>query len=340
MARVSLRAVAKASGVSIGTASQALRNEGDTSRVTAERVREIARKLGYKPNPLMASLASRQFRAGGRFKQAGIAFVANPPENWAYRHAQFLSAMRKQTELMGFRMECHFVKGSSDLEQLSRQLFHKGVLGVVFGLFLHQDWLVHEMWEPFSIICCGGRFNRPLLDTVKVDVGHVVRRSVEMAISKGFKRIGLTSVRHHGERVWDDDIREGVINLLHDRLPETQKTPIFHSFFGQPDASLQIAKWFNTHKPDIVVGMPVVRYWLENGCPAFRRNPSMVQLSVESSETQFKGMGFSESEHEVARIALERIEHMIRHGIRGFPEQPTVINVIPREWTGCPSVSD
>ncbi|MGE0238487.1 MAG: LacI family DNA-binding transcriptional regulator [Parvibaculaceae bacterium] len=48
--------VAKLAGVSIATASHALNGKGRVSKVTQERIRRIAKKLGYKANPYAASL--------------------------------------------------------------------------------------------------------------------------------------------------------------------------------------------------------------------------------------------------------------------------------------------
>jgi LacI family gluconate utilization system Gnt-I transcriptional repressor len=57
---LTLRDVSEASGVSEMTVSRVLRNRGDVSRSTRERVLEAARALGYVPNKIAGALASQR----------------------------------------------------------------------------------------------------------------------------------------------------------------------------------------------------------------------------------------------------------------------------------------
>jgi DNA-binding LacI/PurR family transcriptional regulator len=56
--RVSIRDVAREAGVSVTTVSHALNDKGRLNPATRERVRDIARRLGYRPNPAARSLVS------------------------------------------------------------------------------------------------------------------------------------------------------------------------------------------------------------------------------------------------------------------------------------------
>lgn len=55
---LTLRDVSEASGVSEMTVSRVLRNKGDVSAATRQRVQDAAKKLGYVPNKIAGSLAS------------------------------------------------------------------------------------------------------------------------------------------------------------------------------------------------------------------------------------------------------------------------------------------
>ena len=57
---LTLRDVSEASGVSEMTVSRVLRNRGDVSESTRERVLEAARRLGYVPNKIAGALASQR----------------------------------------------------------------------------------------------------------------------------------------------------------------------------------------------------------------------------------------------------------------------------------------
>ena len=57
---LTLRDVSEASGVSEMTVSRVLRNRGDVSDKTREKVLEAARRLGYVPNKIAGALASQR----------------------------------------------------------------------------------------------------------------------------------------------------------------------------------------------------------------------------------------------------------------------------------------
>lgn len=58
--RVTLRDVAKAAGTSLSTASNALNNAGRVNAETRDKVNQIAREIGFRPNALARSLLSRR----------------------------------------------------------------------------------------------------------------------------------------------------------------------------------------------------------------------------------------------------------------------------------------
>jgi LacI family transcriptional regulator len=58
--RPTIKDVAERAGVSIATVSRALNDKGDVSGSTRERVREVARSVGYVPDPAARSLAGQK----------------------------------------------------------------------------------------------------------------------------------------------------------------------------------------------------------------------------------------------------------------------------------------
>ncbi|VDC24332.1 LacI family DNA-binding transcriptional regulator [Pseudogemmobacter humi] len=62
---LTLRDVSEASGVSEMTVSRVLRNRGDVSETTRERVLDAARRLGYVPNKIAGALASQRVNLVG-----------------------------------------------------------------------------------------------------------------------------------------------------------------------------------------------------------------------------------------------------------------------------------
>jgi len=63
--RPTIKDVAERAGVSIATVSRALNDKGDVSGATRDRVREVARSVGYSPDPAARSLAGQKTRLVG-----------------------------------------------------------------------------------------------------------------------------------------------------------------------------------------------------------------------------------------------------------------------------------
>ena len=58
-AKVTIREVAKAAGVSVGTASRAFNRTGRVSAQAIAAVSKVARELGYRPNAVAQSMRTR-----------------------------------------------------------------------------------------------------------------------------------------------------------------------------------------------------------------------------------------------------------------------------------------
>ena len=73
---VTLRDIAKVTGVHFTTVGLALRNDPHVNAATAARVQETARRLGYTPNAMLSALSA--YRRGRDRRIAGVlAYVLN-----------------------------------------------------------------------------------------------------------------------------------------------------------------------------------------------------------------------------------------------------------------------
>ena len=88
--QVGIRQVAEAAGVSVTTVSHALNEKGRLNEDTRRRVREVAERLGYRPNALARSLA------GGRSGLIGLAIAPSAEGRFAFAdfayYAQLMSS--------------------------------------------------------------------------------------------------------------------------------------------------------------------------------------------------------------------------------------------------------
>lgn len=184
---LTLRDVSEASGVSEMTVSRVLRQRGDVSEATRERVLESARQLGYVPNKIAGALASQ------RVNLVGVIIPS-------------LSNMVFPEVMTGI---------SAVLEDSPLQ----PVVGVTHYLPEQEERVLYEMlsWRPSGVIIAGLEHSEaaramllnagiPVVEIMDVDgepvdsmVGISHRRAgVEMAraiVKAGYQRIGFMGTK-------------------------------------------------------------------------------------------------------------------------------------------------
>ncbi|MCE0504440.1 MULTISPECIES: LacI family DNA-binding transcriptional regulator [unclassified Roseivivax] len=122
---LTLRDVSEASGVSEMTVSRVLRNRGDVSQATREKVLEAAKSLGYVPNKIAGALASQRVNL--------VAVIIPSLRNMVFPEVlSGISAVLEDTEL-------------------------QPVVGVTDYLPEKEERVLYEMlsWRPSSVIIAG-----------------------------------------------------------------------------------------------------------------------------------------------------------------------------------------
>src|SRR5438067_5771171 len=135
---VSLRDIARRAGVSKMTVSLALRGHPHAAAATRDRLRRLARQMGYRPNPLIVANMVH-LRAGRRSRYSGtLAFIGLGPRPLQgtgrdHIHRVYRGA-RRRAETLGYHLEWFSLGGTEPAgRRLSDILQARGILGVVLG---------------------------------------------------------------------------------------------------------------------------------------------------------------------------------------------------------------
>ncbi|MCY1128349.1 LacI family DNA-binding transcriptional regulator [Frigidibacter sp. RF13] len=184
---LTLRDVSEASGVSEMTVSRVLRNRGDVSEATRERVLEAARQLGYVPNKIAGALASQRVNL--------VAVIVPSLSNLVF--PEVLSGISEVLEDTGLQP----------------------VFGVTNYSGEKEEAVLYEMlsWRPSGVIVAGLEHSPaaramlensgiPIVEIMDVDgeaIDSVVgishkRAGLEMAraiVKAGYKRIGFLGTK-------------------------------------------------------------------------------------------------------------------------------------------------
>ncbi|PRZ09587.1 LacI family transcriptional regulator [Isoptericola sp. CG 20/1183] len=188
--RPTLAAVARAAGVSLKTASRVMNDEPHVAPRTRDRVRSVARDLGFRRNAAAADLAR-----GGSAPLVG--FVTADIANHFY--ASIADGMERALRGSGHQL----ITASSDEDparerRLTEALLERRVAALVVAPTGDDHrYLAHEVRHGPPLVLV----DRPAAgidaDTVVIDNDGGVRQAVDHLVAHGHRQIGLVTDHGH-----------------------------------------------------------------------------------------------------------------------------------------------
>lgn len=324
MARVTLKEVAHEANVSIATVSMALRGQGKLAEETVARIRAVADRLGYQPDPVLASLASRRFRSGEQAQGLPLALLEFPAFLSKSGGAQnnYRSQLIESARRIGYAPTVYSVADMQSYADFTRVLYHRGTVGVIISGQPPPDMLEDPArWAPFALAQCGRYRDITPLHTVRPNIFQAIKLSFEQAYARGYRRIGF-ALGSHPEILEDDLARLGAARALIDsRLPKDAR---IDPYFGPIHASEEMAAWALRSKADAFVAFSV-GFWFTLRDAGIRCPEDAGFLAMHLHNHGHQPVDFSgldQSRAEIAHQTVLLIDQMVRHNERGLPKQP------------------
>ena len=326
--QITLKEVAQAAGVSIMTASRALRNQANVTVATRERVQRAASDLGYRPNPLVSALMS--YRRASRVIQdtLTIGFVTNFPRRDGWRklriNADFFDGATQACMRHGYKLEEFWLREPDmTAKRLSSILYSRNVNGLLIAPLPVALGHMRLEWEKFSALALGYSLAWPRLHRA---VNHQFR-SMRMALrhlrKMGYTRIGLALRSSIDERV--EHHYTGAFLGDQQRLSPRERVPL-HVVQDRAWSERAFSSWFLKHRPDVVVTHhEEVLDWLARLKVAVPNEIGLVHLNCPDPSGRIAGV--YQNGPEVGAAAADFLVAMIQRNEAGIPELPHTILV-------------
>jgi DNA-binding LacI/PurR family transcriptional regulator len=336
--RVTVRDLAAAAGVSIATVSLALRDNPRIRTSTKDRVRAAARRLGYRPDPMVSALAAYRARIRPHPEHAVLAFV-NSYRNPRLLQTPWLKAIyegvRKEGRELGYQVQhFHLRREAGGPAAASRILFHRGVQGLLIGPMEETDGALDLDWARFSAVSIGRTLVRPALHAVGLDHLAASLLAVERLLASGYRRIGMVlpeaedrRLRHRwlaGYRIAQERAGRGV-RLLAPALLD-------------PWGERTVLAWLRRSRPDAILTLgSEVPGWLR---AAGWKIPDRIGVAnlVKQSGTDAEA-GILENLDAVGEGAVRMLHGLILRGERGVPGLRHTL-LVDAVWSPGGSVRD
>ena len=238
------------------TVSLALRDEPRISDGTRLRIKGIAQRLGYRPDPALNALnAYRRQSTKARFA-GSIGFINAFPEPLARTplryYAQYFAGAKQRGIELGFVVEEFWLREEGMSESgLHRILQARGINAIIVGPLPGAQARLKLSWEMYSAVALGFSMKDPLLHTVANNQFQSMALCVGELVRLGYARIALCLQRQQDERVqrrWSG----AYFSTCHAEGLASLRPYLFDQF-----DRATFARWFAKEKPDaIVTGLP------------------------------------------------------------------------------------
>lgn len=319
-----IRDVAKAAGVSRASAQRALAHNPRCSEKTRLKVFEVAKKLGYRPDPIFASMGSRRKRSGTKGTPLAYLDVENGSGGDYYEDA----AIRAQE--LGYHLQRLELSPSETTNRVWDVLFARGVVGVLIGRISLEKMAWLEGNDRFPVVNCGKPGTLPF---------HVVRPRILTGVIKawdkmmeaGYRRIGAAICQHPFPLEDDITRHAGIIYCQQQKLKSSERIPPLLT----PHLDLKsFQSWVKKYNPEAVLGFSAVFYFcLQEMGYKIPEEIGFASLHLNVKRpNQSHISGLNLCDQQLAIMAVNLLDQLIRQGERGVPQTPLALIYEP-SWS-------
>jgi LacI family transcriptional regulator len=287
--------IARSLGVHRSTISLALRNSPKIPEATRARIQTEAKRLGYKPNPLVTALM-RTRRSGGEAKDVTLAYVTNYPTRFGWRREHtglpdYFRGATARAEELGYKLD-HFWLGEPGMtpKRMSTILETRGIHGIIVGRLPAGQVEITLRWELFSSVSLGMTLQHPNLHRVSEDFFAGASAAMRQVLGRGYRRVGFVFAEPDDcARVSDQWMSAFMWNQS--RTSAANLIPPFMYVRGDDNAR-RFQKWRRETKPDVLLAThaPKVADWLQADGLHIPEDIGLASLNNESPDCRWSGI--------------------------------------------------
>jgi LacI family transcriptional regulator len=349
--KVSLENIAEAAGVHKATVSRALRNHPTIPRETRERIQAIAKKLGYRPNPLVSMYQSQARSNRDEKMQSTLGWLNDYPNEACWSDFPWMrgyfEGAKARCETMGYRLqqiraETNGTPHKESMVKISEQLAVNGIYGLVLPLVLNSQFLRVE-WPNCVVSFIGGGHRD--LPTSGCDVherfyprGHPssdrdlffnARLACQKMAHLGYSRIGFVYSRYLDDEA-DGRARAGFL-INADDLPEASRIPVLFLDRFKEGRPVEFDEWFHRYMPDAILCVhPAIRSWVEEMGLSVPGDVGLANLNIVADVADWSGV--VENHEAVGAAAIDLIISALSRNELGLPPYSRKI-LVPGRWS-------
>lgn len=330
---MNLEAIAKEAGVSRMTVSRALRNHPEVSHVTRDKVMQIAKDLGYSPNPMVSVLMSQVAQS----RKADF----KPTLVYSWEHSTVTSkkqlldslarstyeAIESQANSLGFKIDPMRLREDKMSDQRFSQILRtRGTPGLIIAP--SQDPVAKYNFDlsALSAVAIGYSIREPRLDRVALNYYGAITQMLNELWNRGYRRFGLILRKITDERIlhlWSS----GFLTFHWERNIPTPPNILIEEGLSQAE----FTNWFKATKPEVIFSYDDDDYvqWARSAESAKVKCPSrFIHLDEDFVQNRENLLGsIPSSRRQLGLAAINLLVGLIKQNATGIPEHPQTVVV-------------
>ena len=325
--------VAAAAGVSGFTVSQVMAGRAGVAAATRERVRAVAKVMGYRPDPAAARLAMSRQRSRRAAERTVVSLLLGQDNS-----AEELRGVAGPiAEEFGLDLRIHRVTTETMPEAMLRTLWQEGVEGIMLapGRGMNREAWREADWSRFSVVKTSRGLPGLRFHLVRHAAWDYMLTTLRQVTGRGYRRLAV--VLHRSLNESDDLARLGALLAAQERWFPPGTTCEHRECRledGRPWLGAEDIEWLRSYRPEVVI-VPhrVVAYELQAAglVPGREFGLAAVLTTARRHANLPLISGNDAQEGEVYARCLRELREMILNGERGMAERPTEQVILP-EW--------
>lgn len=325
--------IANRAGVTKATVSLALRSHPSIPETTRLRIEEMARTMGYRPNPLISVLMAHLRTGTPDQCSSTIAYVTHAtPEmmkNIPAAGRYFAGAERRADEF-GCSLECFRYTAGTDGRALGRVLIARGIRGVLIAPGSQPGFTLNFPWSHFCLATLGYTLKEPALNRSINHQYHTIRLAFQKAVERGGQRIMLLVNRADDAKT--EHLWSGGFFACQQAMPVSARVP-FRYLDEQSPADLK--RTLARYRPDVALTIRDPQRWEPLRAAGLEPFRDIELLLLDRSDDPLEPSGVNQRSDLVGSVGIELVVQNLMTNSFGIPDNEKIVLTEGR-WVEAP----
>lgn len=319
--RTTIRDIAKALGCHHSTVSLALRDDPRLPKKTRQNVQKAARKMGYRPDPMVQALAAYRNAIKAPSDYGTLAWLSNEPHRSAgskYLFLSYLEGATSRASELGYRIEEFALRAPGMTPRRMVQILQaRGITGVVIapqppGRIRAR---IRFDWSSFSAVAIGYSLAWPRLHLVTNNQFNTAKIAYRKLNSLGYRRIGICM-----DRVVNGRCNGGFLGGYLSESARWPKAMQIEPFVYDEWNAGEFRAWFRSGRPDALIVLRSAD--LEKALKQLKTTAPEKIGVVCMTKTKNGYACVDQNSREIGTAAVDLLVSMIHRNERGIPAVP------------------